>query len=208
MYDAVVVRKYEQRARAEAAEETRRRVLDAVYQRLREAPSEQVSVDRVARMAGVARSTVYLVFGSRAGLFDAVGADLLRRGGFAELLSAAGHDDACEAMRGGIRGVVAMYASQRDVLRALSSMAQLDADAVGGAVQRMERSRAAGMAGLARRLGDQGVLRLDVSEDEAADLLWMLTSFDGFDLLYTGRSRPADRVAETLISAAERGLCR
>ena len=32
-------RRYEQRLRAEAAEETRRRILDAVYERLREAPS-------------------------------------------------------------------------------------------------------------------------------------------------------------------------
>lgn len=30
----------------------------------------------------MARPTVYLVFGSRAGLFDAVGADVLQRGGF------------------------------------------------------------------------------------------------------------------------------
>ena len=74
-------RPYEQRLRARSAEETRRRILDAVYERLREAPAEPVSVERVARMAGVARSTVYLVFGSRAGLFDALGDDLLRQDG-------------------------------------------------------------------------------------------------------------------------------
>ena len=60
-------RKYEQRVRAEAADETRRRILDAVYERLRAAPSEPVALDRVARRAGVARSTVYLIFGSRGG---------------------------------------------------------------------------------------------------------------------------------------------
>ena len=35
-----------------------------------------------------------------------------------------------------------MYAAHRDVLRALDSMAQLDADAVGGAVQKMDEGRA------------------------------------------------------------------
>ena len=41
----VATRRYEQRLRAQAAEETRRRVLDAVYEGLREAPARPVSVD-------------------------------------------------------------------------------------------------------------------------------------------------------------------
>jgi AcrR family transcriptional regulator len=201
-------RRYEQRIRAETAEETRRRILDAVYERLREAPAEPVSVDRVARMAGVARSTVYLIFGSRGGLFDALGADLLQRGGFDRLMEAVAHPDAREGLRGGIRGGVAMYAAHRDALRVLFSMAQLDADAVGGAVQRMEEGRAGGMAYLAKRLADQGVLRQDIRAEEAAELLWVLTSFDSFDLLYTGRTLSVEEVADRLVDSAERGLLR
>ncbi|MFB9833060.1 TetR/AcrR family transcriptional regulator [Actinoallomurus acaciae] len=204
----MATRKYEQRLRAEAAEETRRRILDAVYRRLREVPSEPVSIDRIARMARVARPTVYLVFGSRAGLFDAVGADLLDRGGFDRMLEAAAHPDAREALRGAIRGVVKMYAAHRDVLRVLSSMALLDAAAVGGATERLERRRASGMAHLARRLADQETLRADVTADQAADLLWLLTGFDSFDLLYTGRRLPIEKTATTLIDTAERSLCR
>jgi AcrR family transcriptional regulator len=204
----VVTRRYEQRLRAEAAEETRRRILDAVYERLRQAPAEPVSVDRVARMAGVARSTVYLVFGSRAGLFDALGADLLQRGGFDRLLEAVAHPDAREGLRGGIRGGVFMYAAHRDALRVLYSMALLEADAVGGAVQRMEEGRAGGMAFLAERLGEQRVLRPEVTAAEAADLLWVLTSFDSFDLLYTGRALSADQVADRLVTTAEHSLFR
>lgn len=199
-------RKYEQRRRAEAAEETRSRILEAVYQRLREAPSEPVSIDRVARLANVARPTVYLVFGSRAGLFDAVGTDLLQRGGFEGMLQAAADPDAREGLRGGIRGVVQMYATHRDELRVLSSMAQLDEAAVGGAIQRMERRRSSGMAQLAQRLADQQALDADVTVEQATDLLWLLTSFDSFDLLHTGRSQPPDQIAQTLITTAERSL--
>jgi hypothetical protein len=83
-------------------------------------------------------------------------------------------------------------------------MAVLDADAVGGAVQRMEQDRAGGMAYLARRLAEEGILRPDLTADEAARLLWLLTSFD---LLYTGRGVPAEEVARILITAAERTLC-
>ncbi|MGP3931330.1 TetR/AcrR family transcriptional regulator [Nonomuraea sp. KM88] len=204
----MATRKYEQRLRAEAAQETRRRILDAVYQRLREAPSEPVSIDRIARMARVARPTVYLVFGSRAGLFDAVGADLLQRGGFDRMLQASAHPDAREALRGAIHTIVEMYAAHRDVLRVLASMALLDAAAVGGAVQRMEQGRAAGMDELAQRLDEQGVLRPDVTLDQATDLLWLLTGFDSFDLLHTGRNLPLDQTATILATTAERSLCR
>ena len=100
----MATRKYEQRLRARSADDTRRRILDAVYERLRDAPSQTVSVDRVARMAGVARSTVYLVFGSRAGLFDALGRDLMERSGYAGLIQAVGHPDAREHMRGRLVG--------------------------------------------------------------------------------------------------------
>jgi AcrR family transcriptional regulator len=204
----MATRKYDQRLRAEAAEETRRRILDAVYERLREAPSEPVSIDRIAQIARVARPTVYLVFGSRAGLFDAIGADLLQRGGFESMLQAAAHPDAREGLRGGIQGIAEMYATHRDVLRVLSSMALLDAAAVGGAIQRMEQGRAAGMGHLAQRLAGQGVLRPDVEPGQATDLLWLLTSFDSFDLLYTGRALSREETATTLITTAERSLCR
>jgi AcrR family transcriptional regulator len=204
----VATRKYEQRLRADAAAETRRRILDAVYQWLRERPAEPVSIDRIARLARVARPTVYLVFGSRAGLFEAVGADLLERGGFGRMLQAAAHPDAREALRGGICGIVEMYAAHRDVLRVLSSMALLDATAVGGAIARMEQGRADGMARLAQRLADQGALRADVTAGQAADLLWLLTSFDSFDLLSTCGELSVEETAATLITTAGRSLCR
>jgi len=204
----MATRKYEQRLRAQSADDTRRRILDAVYERLRDAPSQTVSVDRVARMAGVARSTVYLVFGSRAGLFDAVGRDVMERSGYAGLIQAVGHPDAREHMRGGIAAGARMFAAERDVVRALHSMAQLDQDAVGGAIARIESERSNGMLRLARRLEEQGLLRDDVSVEDAASTLWVITSFDSFDLLFTGRGLSLEEATRLLVSAAERALLR
>ncbi len=201
-------RKYEQRVRAEAAQETRRRILETVYECLREAPAQPVSLDEVARKAGVARSTIYAIFGSRAGLFDALGADLMERAGYARLVEAIQDPDAREVLRGGLRAVVELYAAHRDVQRALYSMAVLDDQAAGGPIRRMEQDRARGMALLARELDEQGVLHPDVSVDEAADLLWLLASFDSFDLLYTGRGLSIDETAQMLIATAERSLYR
>src|SRR5215203_838372 len=112
---AVPGRKYEQRLRAESAEATRQRILDALEQRLRLAPTQPVSVDEVARRAGVARTTVYLVFGSRAGLFDALTTALWERAGLPELTRAVAHPDAREHLRGGLRAGVEIYAVLRDV---------------------------------------------------------------------------------------------
>ena len=204
----MATRKYEQRLRAEAAEETRRRILAALEERLREEPAQPVSVEQVARRARVSRSTVYLIFGSRAGLFDAFADDLFERAGRQHLVDAVAHPDAREHLRGGLRAGVEMFAQVRDVARVLFSMAALDDEAEGGAIGRIEDRRARGMARVARLLAEQGVLRPDVTADEAADLLWVLTSFDSFDLLYTGRGLPVDEVARVLIATAERSLCR
>jgi AcrR family transcriptional regulator len=200
----MATRRYEQRLRAQAAEETRRRVLDAVYDELRSAPARPVSVDRVARGAGVARSTVYVIFGSRAGLFDALGEDLLERGGFQGVLDAIADPDPRVTVRGGIAAGVHTFAAHRDVFRALVSMTALDPDAVGGAMQRSEQRRARGMLWLARRLSRHGLLREGLGVKRAADQLWILTSFDAFDLLYSGRGLSAKEVARALVDVAER----
>jgi AcrR family transcriptional regulator len=199
-------RRYEQRLRAEAAEETRRRILDALYDRLREAPSDPVSVDEIARRARVARSTVYLVFGSRSGLFDALTDRLVQGAGYDRIIEAVGHPDARETLRGGLEGGVRMYAAHHDVFRVLYSLAKLDPDGAGRALASGEARRAAGMDWLAGRLAEQGVLRPDVTEDQAARVIWILASFDAYDLLATGRRVSPEAAAELLIETAEHAL--
>jgi AcrR family transcriptional regulator len=200
-------RPYEQRARAEAAEKTRRRIVEAVVARLRERPAEPVSIEQVAADAGVARSTVYSVFGSRAGLFDAVGSAVFERSSYDRLLAAKEEPDARQHLRTGIRAGTEMQAADRDVARALYSMAALDRDAVGGVIDRIDSERTNGMARLAGRLDEQGLLLPGIDAAEAADVLWVLTSFDSFDALYTGRGLAAATVADLLIATAERALC-
>jgi len=204
----MATRRYEQRIRAQSAEETRRRILDAVHRRLREAPAQRVGLDRIAREAGVSRSTIYLVFGSRAGLFDALLEEVYERGGQERLLEAVEHPDAREHLRRGLRAGAQMFAADRDVFRALFSMAALDEEAVGGTMRRTERRRARGMARLARHLAEQDVLRPDVTVEEAGNVLWLLASFDAFDQLFTGRGLSLDETVELLVATAERGLCR
>jgi AcrR family transcriptional regulator len=203
---AMATRPYEQRARAEEAERTRMRIIDAVFTRLREAPAERIAIDRIAQEAGVARSTVYAIFGSRSGLFDAVGRELAARSGLARLLDAKHQPDARVHLRAGFQAASEMLAANRDIYRALHSMAQLDEQAIGGAVRRKEEERAAGMKRLAGRLAEQGVLREGLSAEDAEQVLWLLTSFESFDSLYTDRGMSTDRAVDLLIDMAERAL--
>jgi AcrR family transcriptional regulator len=64
-------RPYRMGARAEAAEETRRRILDAVIGLHMERYYDQISLDDVAERAGVTVQTVLRRFGSKDGLIDA-----------------------------------------------------------------------------------------------------------------------------------------
>ena len=203
----MTTRRYEQKLRAAAAEDTRRRILEAVHDRVRAAPSEPVSVEKVAQDAGVARSTVYLIFGSRAGLFEALGRFLLERAGFHRIVEAVQLPDAREALRASLRAAVEVYADERDVARALSSMAQLNPEAVGGAFDVVDHGRAEGVLHLANRLKEQGQLRPELTPEEAADQLWVITSFDTFDQLYTSRRLDRAAVGDRLVSLAERALC-
>jgi AcrR family transcriptional regulator len=202
----MATRRYEQRLRAENAEETRRRILDAVARCLREAPTEQVSLDRVARLARVARSTIYVVFGSRAGLFDAFTDDLWARTGLPALTAAVAHPDPRQHLRGGVAAACRMYAADREVYRVLFSMARLDPESVRGAVDKMETERSGGMAHLAGRLAEAGALRDDIDAEHAGNVLWVLCSFEAFDLLHTSRGLSVDEAIDVIVTTAERAL--
>jgi AcrR family transcriptional regulator len=202
-----LARTYDQKARAESAAATRRRILDAIYECLRADPSKQASVGEIARRAGVARSTVYLDFGSRAGLFDAFTLELWNRSGLPRLQEAVNVDDAREAARGGIRAGVEIFAADRDVFATLFAMSRLDPDAVGGAIERIEARRAEGMQWASKRLAQQGLLKSGTSAKRAAHLLWLAASFDAFDVLYTGRGLSARETARILVDAFESAAC-
>jgi AcrR family transcriptional regulator len=200
-------RRYVQRARAEAADATRRRILDAARASVESGPIGALKVDEVARSAGVSRSTVYLLYGSRAGLFDALARHLRTEAGFDALIREFRKPDALEAMRGAQRAAVRMYAALPELARALFTLAAIDPDAV-AAVRAIDDGRRPGQADIARRLAEQGYLRNGVTVDEATDILTVITSFQAFDELFGAGGLPADLVADRLVAMAERSVCR
>jgi AcrR family transcriptional regulator len=200
-------RRYVQRVRASATEATRHRILEVARSSLERGPVGALRVDEVARQAGVARSTVYVLFGSRAGLFDALARHLRDEAGFDELIDAFRQPDALQAMRDAQRAAVRMYAKLPDLARALFTLSAIDPDAV-AAVKAIEDGRRPGQASIAERLAAQGYLRPGVGVREATDILTVITSFQAFDELYGAGGLPADLVADRLVAMAERSICR
>lgn len=200
-------RRYRQTRRAEAADATRTRILEAARASLERGPVGALRVEEVAREAGVARSTVYVLFGSRAGLFDALGRYLRDAAGFEALIAASRLPDAIDNLRASQRAAVAMYARLPDLARGLFTLAAIDPDGV-AAVAAIEDGRRPGMRRLAEALAAQGYLREDITVDEAVDLLTVITSFGSFDELFTGSGLQPEVVADRLIAMSERSVCR
>jgi AcrR family transcriptional regulator len=200
-------RPYRQQARAASAEETRRRILAAARATLERSPLGALSVDEVARAAGVARSTVYVLYGSRAGLFEALAYHLRDEAGFERLITAYRQPDALRAFRDAQRESSRVYAAMPELARALFSLAAIDPDAV-EAVKALDDGRIPGMFDLAGRLAAQGYLRPGITVEEAADHLTVVTSFQAFDQLFGNRGLPLEVVSERLVTLAERAICR
>src|SRR5438552_1312834 len=68
---AAATRRYKQGARAQAAEETAQRIVDAFLVRLMKQWFDEITLDRVAEDAGVTVQTVVRRFGSKEGLLAA-----------------------------------------------------------------------------------------------------------------------------------------
>jgi hypothetical protein len=70
----------------------------------------------------------------------------------------------------------------------------------------VEQNRVPLLAGLVERLEATGQLPREVPPPRALDVLWMLSSFEAFDQLLTGRRLTVDEVAEILTDLALRGV--
>lgn len=194
-------RRYVQRVRAEAAQQTRRAILDAARTVLLGEAGLELAVGAVAAEAGVARSTVYTAFESRAGLLAALANETLERAGLAEVIAQYRNPDAVEALERSLRASCRMYASEYPVLARLVVLAAVDPEAA-APLARSQQDRARGMADLAERLEAQGRLRPDLDVHAAADILWLLTGFGSFDELHSGRGLSADATADRLLRIA------
>ena len=157
-----------------------------------------VTMEEVARAAGVSRQAVYLNFGSRAGL----------------LVALVGYVDEI----GGLQAKIANILDSPTALRALEALVdfrarytpsiyrlaihvdaarRFDADAEASWQDRM-KYRYANSRAIAHRLATEGVLAAGWTEADAADLIWSMTSIRTYEELVIDRGWSLNRYRQRI----------
>lgn len=184
-------RPYRLGKRQAAADETRARIIAGARELLTGAGTE-LTIDAVARQAGVARMTVYYQFGSKIGVLEALFDEIAIRGALGELPAILARPDALEALRDFIGVFCRFWDGNRAMLRRLMSLAELDAELGATKEQRNERRRE-GLRLLLTRVAKEHGRPDPAAFDDAVDVLFALTAFATYDSLATD-TRDMDQV--------------
>lgn len=172
-------RPYHQTSRADAAEATRRHILDAARDQL--TSGEDFTIGAVAARASVSRVTVYTQFGNRDALREAVFDHLAETGGLTDIPSIFAEADPLAGIGRLIDVFCDFYASHRTVLRRLNAFAALAAGDRERPPDRNLRRRQILTILLARAAELPQYRGLDVEATSA--VLQALTSFEFYDQL-------------------------
>ncbi len=194
-------RPYVSPKRAAASAETRAQVIDAGMRLLAGGPA-QLSMEAVAKAAGVTRLTVYKQFGSRRGLLEAMFDDTARRFGVTRMAEAMSQPDPRAGLRLAVEILCGFWGSHPSFGQ-LHEAAAADPEFADALATRNDRRRMVFDTLLARLPGPEAARR------DCSDLIFGMTAMPMFRVLITGRT-PAD-VAAVLNAAiaavlTEKGL--
>ena len=183
-------RRYVSPQRAAAAAETRRRIIEAAAQILREGDIATFSLEAVGRAAGVTRLTVYNQFGSRRALLEAVFDEIAVAGGLPQLQQAIINPDGRAGLDRLIQIFCAFWGGDPAVGR-LHDATALDEEFAQALRARNERRRV-GIRTLIERIERiEGASASETDRNEAIDFIFALTSRAMYQSLAAGRSPAA-----------------
>jgi AcrR family transcriptional regulator len=187
------------------AERTRARLLKAASAML--GRHDGVSLDAVAKKAGVTRLTVYNQFGSRRALLEAVFDDMAERGGLHHIREAMANRDPHAALQQVVSIFCDFWSVHRSALWRLHAATATDSEFADSLRGRNERRRHL-LSVLVGRMNQAGISRTEVVA-ELVDVLFALTSVSFFwELTASGRNADAAcRLTQALAAdAVQRAL--
>lgn len=196
-------RTYNLRKRARASEETRLRILEAARALLSSAGYPNVTLDQIAAKAAISRQTVYVQFGSKRGVLQALaehielesyGRDMLE--GVRDLHNPVG------TIRDGIYDQIAFFERNADLLRNFYAQAAHDPDFRAVWQDRLQR-RWDAIHIVVQKIAEQGGLAEGWGLEEATDWLWSITNFRWYDEMVIERGWSPQHLAQRLRSTIE-----
>lgn len=176
-------RPYRLGKRAVSSAGTRQRVVDAAREHIFGRSLQSLNIAAIATTAGVTRSTVYQLFGSRNELMLAVVNDALDRADVRRVRKALQHPDAAIALRLLIRESCRFWAGDYALFSRIKGFASID-DAIQAVDQIKEGVREGHISNITDRLDEQGKLRPGCTAEAAMISLHLLTSYEVFDQLH------------------------
>lgn len=198
-------RAYSSSVRAEAADETRARILACAKKLFSRRGVDVVTIAEIADRAGVAGSTVYAVFRSKEGILRALMEQSLFGGRFqATQQILAGITDPVEVIGLTAHVARAIYESESSDLGLLRNVSGFS-PALRKIEQEFERTRYRMQEERLRRLFAARRARKGISLDEARRIMWMYTSREVYRMLVVEGGWSADRyqdwLSQTLLTA-------
>ncbi len=207
-----VVRKYDSSRRQAQAHQTRSQILDAALRLFADKGYSGATIEAIAAEAGVAAETIFATLGSKRALLaalisESVAGDsqpitLLERPGPQAVLREPDPRKQVRLFAEDISKIVARVAPLFEVMRA-AAKTERDIAALHHNVLD-ERLRT--IAAFIRSLASHGPLRPGLSESQAAEVAWTLTSPEVLRLLTVDRGWSMDHYVEWLGETLEREL--
>jgi AcrR family transcriptional regulator len=198
-------RRYHSPTRQRQAEQTRARILAAARDLFRSAGYASTTIDAIASGAQVSAKTVEAVFGSKRGVLAALVDPLASAGpprDLVEQIRAAADPErrlklVAELTRRAYEGGLPEFELMRGAVAVAPEIAAV--------VEQIETRRRDNQARLVGYLRQQGRLKDSLTDDEATDITWALTSYDLYRNLVSQRGWPAGRyqswLADTLAAS-------
>jgi AcrR family transcriptional regulator len=176
-------RAYKSTSRQLAAEETQRRVLDAARKLFSRSGIDAVTIAQIAEHADVAGSTIYALFGSKAGILRALMRRAIFNADYERIASELrGVADPIEQLRLTAAVARSIYDGESKEMALLRG-----ASAFSPELKKLEREfedrRYEIQSDRLANLFERQLQRPDVSLKQARDLVWMLTSRDVYRML-------------------------
>ena len=175
-------RPYELGKRLEQSDRKRAAILSAARRQLESSGMVELTMDTLARKSGVTRQTVHNLFGTKAGVLEALFDQLALDAGMERMRIVMQQSDPEAMLSGFVEVFTDFWAKDRLLIRRIHGIAAIDPE-FGSTVEARNRRRQMAATRIVERLGAENANQ-DRTRKIAA--LWALTSFEFFDVIAEG----------------------